>query len=222
MNRGLIEERCRAGGLSVHQAAIDACVDHMFIWEEAGDFGDDRIPLGVLRRLSRIIDADLNELTQTRHMPPTPGDNDGDIADDVRVEAALAEFADGTTRDALAEAFRWTLARVERALAALEVRLRPTGRRLRHVGWQRYTLGPNLSILTTIERTQLIRSTGPPNLDQDEALYQILQGFGTVGYHKHGPGQTAIPSLERRRLVVRERSHYQATADVAFSLCLQD
>lgn len=44
---------------------MDAWVDHIFMWEDPGDFGDDRIPLGVLRRLSRIIDADLNEITQT-------------------------------------------------------------------------------------------------------------------------------------------------------------
>ncbi len=66
------------------------------------------------------------------------------------------------------------------------------------------------------------RPPKPRHQDEADTLYQILQGFGTVGYHKHGPGQTAIQSFERRRLVVRERSHYQATADVAFSLRLTD
>jgi len=151
------------------------------VWGASSGFGRDQPRCPHASRARRDAAAPTSQ---------APGDHDGVIADDVRVEAALAEFADGTTRDALAEAFGWTLARVERSLAALEVRLRPTGRRLRQFGWQRYTLGPNLSILSTVERTQLIRSTGPQNLDQDEAdtLYQILQGFGTVGDHKHGPG----------------------------------
>ncbi len=224
MNRELIEQRCRAGGLSIHQVAMDAWVDHVFMWDDPGDHGDDRIPLGVLRRLSSILDTDLSELTDTPYRQPVPGDNDAGVADDIRVEAVLGEFPDGVTRDALSEAFKWPLARVERALAALEIRLRPSGRRLRQIGWHQYSLGPNLAILTTAERSQLIRSTAPDMLDQDQAdaIYQILHGFGTVAYFQKGPGQGAVQSLEHSGLATRQRGHYNVSAEVAFSLRWND
>jgi len=106
----------------------------------------------------------------------------------------------------------------------LEVRLRPSGRRLRQIGWHRYTLGPNLAILTTAERTQLVRSTGAENLDQDEAntFYLVLRGYGAVGSITRGLGEAATESLERQGLVARRRGHYELSADVAFSLRLTD
>jgi chromosome segregation and condensation protein ScpB len=84
-----------------------------------------------------ILDVDLAELVETRAYGPDDEDG-GFSADDVRVEAALVEFEEGLSRDGLAEAFGWPLERVERALALLEERLRPTSRRLRPIGWHRY------------------------------------------------------------------------------------
>lgn len=106
---------------------------------DPGSDADDRIPLGVLRRLCLILDVDLTELVETR--PSRPDDEVGDASgDEVRVEAALAEFDEGLSRDSLAEALGWPLERVVRALAAIEERLRPTGRRLRPIGWHRYAV----------------------------------------------------------------------------------
>ena len=99
MNRELIAARCEAGGLSIHAAAMKAWVDPVVLWEDPGSEADDRIPLGVLRRLCSILDVDLTELVESRDHGPE--DEDGDVsADDVRVEAALAEFEEvGATPD---------------------------------------------------------------------------------------------------------------------------
>jgi len=51
MNWELIEQRCRAGGLSIHEAAHRAWVDPVFLWDGPGDLADDRLPVGVLRVL---------------------------------------------------------------------------------------------------------------------------------------------------------------------------
>jgi hypothetical protein len=222
MNRELIAARCEAGGLSIHAAAMKAWVDPVVLWEDPGSEADDRIPLGVLRRLCSILDVDLTELVETRG--EGPDDEDGDVfADDVRVEAALAEFDDGLSRDGLAKAFGWPLERVERALASLENRLRPTGRRLRPIGWHCYALGPNLDVLTTEERSALARSS-VQFLTQEEAgaLFQIAEGFGSASLFKAEPGAGAVKSLLRQGLIERKRGQYFVSADVAFSLALDD
>lgn len=222
MNRELIATRCEAGGLSIHAAAMKAWVDPVVLWMDPGSGADDRIPLGVLRRLCVILDVDLTELVETRGA--RPADEDGDVsADDVRVEAALAEFDEGLSRDVLAEAFGWPLERVERALAALAERLRPTGRRLRPMGWHRYALGPNLAVLTTEERSALARRSAQL-LTQEEvgALLQIAEGFGSGSLFKEEVGAAALKSLLRQGLVERKRGEYFLSADVAFSLALDD
>lgn len=222
MNRELIAARCEAGGLSIHAAAMKAWVDPVLFWMDPGSDADDRIPLGVLRRLCLILDVDLTELVETR--PSPPDGEDGEVsADDMRVEAALAEFDEGLSRDSLAEAFGWPLERVERALAALEERLRLTGRRLRPIGWHRYALGPNLAVLTTEERSALARRSAL-SLAQDEAgaLFQIVEGFGSASLFKDEPGPGAVKSLLRQGLIERKRGEYLVSADVAFSLALDD
>jgi hypothetical protein len=222
MNRELIAARCEAGGLSIHEAAMKAWVDPVLLWEDPGSEADDRIPLGVLRRLCRILDVDLTDLVETRWH--RSDDEDGDLfADDVRVEAALAESDQGLSRDGLAEAFGWPLERVERALAALEERLRPAGRRLRPIGWHRYALGPNLGVLTAAERSAMARTAAQP-LPREEAgvLFQIAEGFGSAGFFKGEPGGAAVRSLLRQGLVERNWGAFFVSADVAFSLALDD
>lgn len=222
MNRELIAARCEAGGLSIHAAAMKAWVDPVVLWEDPGSEADDRIPLGVLRRLCSILDVDLTELVESRGHGPE--DEDGDLfADDVRVEAALAEFDEGLSRDGLAEAFGWPLQRVERAFAALEERLGATGRRLRPIGWHRYALGPNLAVLTTEERSALARRSVQP-LTRNEAgtLFQIVEGFGSATLFKEEPGLGAVKSLLRQGLIERKRGQYFVSADVAFGLALDD
>lgn len=219
MNRDLIAQRCRAGGLGIHELAMQVWVDPVFMWEDPGSYGDDRIPLGVLRRLSRLLDVELGDLVEE---PAPPPEDDGEaVPDDVRVEAALAKVVEGVTRDALAQVFGWPLLRVERALATLEARLRPSGRRLRQIGWHRYALGPNLAILSPEEQAYLARATAPKAVDQQEAdaLYQIVCGFTPLP--RSGPGEaTALNSLEARGLIRRKPGFYDLSDDVAFSLRL--
>lgn len=223
MNRDLIAARCTAGGLSIHEAAMKAWVDPIMLWEEPGLEADDRIPVGVLRRLCRILDVDLTELAESQGPRGDAEDGEVGLPDDVRVEAALAEFPDGLSRDRLAEAFGWSLDRMERALAALGERLRPTGRRLRPVGWHRYALGPHLGVLTGDERSHLRRSTSE-GLDHDEAavLFQIARGFASVGLFNTGPRAQAVRSLQRQGLIERNRGWFVLSSDVAFSLGLGD
>jgi hypothetical protein len=139
------------------------------------------------------------------------------------VEAALAEFTGGLSRDTLAEAFGWPLDRVERALAVLDERLGPTGRRLRPIAWHRYALAPHLGVLTVSERTNLTRSVRE-GLAQDEAeaLFQIVRGFGSINLFRAGPGAVAVASLMRAGLIEQKRGWFVPSMDVVFSLGLDD
>jgi hypothetical protein len=59
------------------------------------------------------------------------------------VSRRIAGLPAGVTRDDLARRFVWPLERVERAIAVLELRLRPSGRRLRRIiRWHRYAPRP--------------------------------------------------------------------------------
>lgn len=148
MNRALIEERCRELGLDPHTVARHASVDPFFLVDTDGRRAEDGLPLGVLRFLSRFLDIGLDELVDA---PRRPTEQPGD---DVRLEAAFA-MVGKLCRDDIAQVFNWTLDRVERALAALETRLRPTGHRLHHIGWHRYSIEAARSVLTAQERARL-------------------------------------------------------------------
>ncbi len=219
MNWELIEQRCRAGGLSIHEAAHRAWVDPVFLWDGPGDLADDRLPVGVLRVLSRILDVEWRELIEG-------GGDAGDVVqdDDVAVEAALAEFNAGLSRDDLAQAFAWSLERVDAALVALERRLRPSGRRVRPVGWHRYALGPNLAVLSDSVRARLARTAISPTLgtDQAEALYQIIRGWRRPSMFGRGLDRPALNALRRLGLVEQRRADLELTEDVVFSLRLDE
>ena len=186
------------------------------MWNGPAEPGDDRIPLGTLRALSRLLDIDLEELVGGRTAPPdTP-------TDDLRIEAALAEHPGSFSRDDLAGALEWTLERVDRALNALEERLRPTGRRLRMIGWHRYTLGPNLAILTAPERARLARtSTNRLGGKDYEALYQIFYGWTRPAF-RHADERASLDTLANHGLINTDRSPLELSADVTFSLRLNE
>ena len=216
MNRELIDERCRAGGLSIHKLAQQAWIDPYILWNEPDEPGNDRIPLGTLRTLSRLLDLDLEELVGSPTTPPDTPD------DDIRIEAALAEHPGSFSRDDLAGALEWTLERVDRALNALEERLKPTGRRLRKIGWHRYTLGPNLAILTAPERARLARTTTNRLAPKDyETLYQILYGWTRQAFRLDDE-TASLGTLATHGLIESDRGPLELTADVAFSLRLDD
>jgi hypothetical protein len=108
--------------------------------------------------------------------------------DDLRVEAAIAAFPAGVTRDDLARCFLWPLERVERAIAVLELRLRPSGRRLRRIGWHRYALGPNLSLLSPQEHAELARAVARQRgtIDEESALvlHQVIDGWAQARLYR--------------------------------------
>lgn len=146
------------------------------------------------------------------------------VGDDLTVEAPLAEFPDGLSRDDLAGAFGWSLGRVERALLGLEQRLVPTGRRLRLIGWHRYALGPNLAVLSAAERGRLVRSAAHGRLPYEviEALYQIVSGWDLITMFGRGVDHAAVESLIDHGLLEPERVRLKLSPDVVFSLRLDD
>ena len=216
MNRELIDERCRAGGLSIHKLAQQAWIDPFILWNDPAEPGNDRIPLGTLRTLSRLLDLDLDELVRGPTPPPDAPD------DDIRIEAALAEHPGSFSRDDLAGALGWTLERVDRALNALEERLRPTGRRLRIIGWHRYTLGPNLAILTVPERARLARTnTNRLARKEYETLYQILYGWTRPAFRLDDE-RASLDTIATHGLIKSDRGPLEFSADVVFSLRLDE
>lgn len=181
---------------------------------------DGRIPFGVLRMLSQLLDIDLEDLVD--RPPDAPCVEQGD---DNRVEAALASFPAGVARDDLARCFDWPLERVERAIARLEVRLRPSGRRLKQIGWHRYTLGPNLAILSRGERGRLSRAVAREYERIDNrltatVLRYIIGGWDGSGTYNATP--EALRDLEDRHLIEQRGGRLEPTPDVVFSLRLDD
>ena len=221
MNHKLIAERCRAGGLSVHEAAMRARIDPdpIFCLPESPQ-EDGRIPFGVLRMLSQLLDIDLEDLVD-----PPPDAPCVEPGDDIRVEAALASFPTGVARDDLARCFGWPLGRVESAIAALEARLRQSGRRLKRIGWHRYTLGPNLAILSPGERGRLSRTVprACERVDDQLAatvLRYIIGGWDRSGTYRDAP--EALRDLVDRYLIEQRGGRLEPTPDVVFSLRLDD
>ena len=62
------------------------------------------------------------------------------------------------------------------------------------------------------------------SLTQEEggALFQIAEGFGSASLFRQEPGLGAVKSLLRQGLIERKRGQYFVSADVAFSLALDD
>jgi hypothetical protein len=225
VNRRLIAERCRASGLPIHAAAYRAFVDPWVLldrpipeqpWRREAD---DRLPLGLVRLLCQILDVSFNELLDVPGEPPDEPD------DDLLVEAALATFPEGLRRDDLARAFTWPLDRVERALGSLEVRLRPSGRRLIPIGSDRFALGANLSILSAGELVQLRRCAKVGrSLDEPEAEV-LLKIVGTWCRRRDLNPHVAwdhAQVLLGRGLVVSRDGDYVPSADLLFSLGLDE
>lgn len=54
------------------------------------------------------------------------------------------------------------------------------------------------------------------------ALFQIVEGFGSASLFRDEPGPGAVKSLLHQGLIERKRGEYLVSADVAFSLALDD
>lgn len=93
------------------------------------------------------------------------------------MEAALLTHGDTITTDQLADALDWSLGRLERALGALERRLRPTGARLCMLihglpvaskGWE------DNDGLQQLRRRQLVDGDQPPFRLSADVRYSVL------------------------------------------------
>jgi transcriptional regulator with XRE-family HTH domain len=228
MNGRLIRERRAAAGLTVRQLADQLGVDARTLADLERSSGHDAraVTVGLLRRICQALDLEPAEVIDL----PTTGPLEP--ADDRKVEAALIEHGGVLTRDDLAAALSWTLARLERALLALEHRLKPTGLRLRQVGWNSYALGPNLGVLTGEERRRLHRThSGRVGLTESVAfiLLGVVTGYQSQDWLLRLPAddRRGIELLARQGLIEpssRQRwvETWEPTADVLYSLCLRD
>lgn len=228
INGRLISERRAAAGLTIRQLADQLGIDAGTLANFERTFAYDAcaVTVGLLRRMCQALDLEPAEVID----PPTTAPLES--ADDRKVEAALVEHGGVLTRDDLAAALSWPLARVEQALLSLEHRLKPTGLRLRRVGWNSYTLGPNLGVLTGEERRRLHRTyTGRVGLTESVAfiLLGVVNGYRSEDWVLRLPAddRRGIELLARQGLIEpssqdRWEPTWQPTADVLYSLCLRD
>ncbi len=225
MNVNLITERRIAAGLTIRQLA-----DQLGI--EAADLRrleDVRVPdpectwlsVATLSRICTGLDLDLSDLLAGDRPAPS------EAADDIKLEAVLVEHGGILTRDDLALALGWPLTRLERALLALERRLRPTGQRLRRVGWNSYTLRPSLNALSDTQRRELHRAhSGRASLNPKVAfiLLGVINAGGRESWLHRLPAadRNGVGLLIRQGLIERTgREHLAPTADVVYSLHLE-
>jgi transcriptional regulator with XRE-family HTH domain len=220
----LISERRAAAGLTVRQLADQLGIDARTLadFERAFTHDAGAMTVGLLLRICQALDLELAEVID----PPTAAPQES--ADDRKVEAALVEHGGVLTRDDLAAALSWPLARLERALLSLEHRPKPTGLRLRRVGWNSYALGPNLGVLTGEERRRLHRThSGRVGLAESVAfiLLGVVSGYRSQDWLLRLPADDrgGIELLARQGLIEpSSQDRWQPTADVLYSLCLRD
>jgi transcriptional regulator with XRE-family HTH domain len=228
MNTELITERRIAAGLTIRELARQTGVAPAVVvdleWRRVPDAEQTGLSVTSLWRICAALDLTMAELLDDG--PPASGDPPEPADDDIAVEAALVEHGGVLTRDDLAMALGWSLHRLERALLVLEQRLRPTGQRLRRVGWNSYALCPRLGALQASQRRDLHRAhsgrvalgpavafvlLGVVNGDPGRAaewLYRLPQG-----------DRNAVELLIRQGLIKRDdRNRLVPTADVSYSL----
>lgn len=218
MNRGLIAERCKQLGLDPHALARRASVDPFFLVDPLGLRAAAGLPVGLLQFLSRTLGLEFDEILTGPHRELE------DLGDDLRLEAAFG-VAGTLGRDDIAHTFGWTLDRAERALGALEARLRPTGTRLYHVGANRYRLGPALSALSRHDQQRIRRRQCHRwGLGTEDAgvLRLIIGGWADKRHWTHPDSRLVIERLEGAGLIGDRGDRYVESAEVRFSLRLDE
>jgi transcriptional regulator with XRE-family HTH domain len=221
VNGLLITERRVAAGLTIRLLAERLGVDARSLEDLERAWGD-RVSVHLLERVCTALDLDPAEvLAPPSAAPPA-------ATDDRKVEAALAEHGGVLTRDDLAAALGWPLARLERALLALAHQLRPTGLRLHRVTWNSYALSPNLGVLSGEERRQLHRlHAGRTGLAESVAfiLLGVVTGYRSQDWLFRLPPEdrNGIELLVRQGLIQRDSRdvYWEPSPDVIDSLFLQ-
>jgi transcriptional regulator with XRE-family HTH domain len=226
MNVNLITERRIAAGLTIRQLAHELAIESADLRRLEDGFVRDSectwLSVATLSRICAALDLDLSDLLAGDQPAPSAA-----AADDIKLEAALAEHGGVLTRDDLALALGWPLARLERALLALEQRLRPTGQRLRRVGWNSYTLRPSLNALSDTQRRELHQAhSGRAALNPKVAfiLLGVINAGGRESWLHRLPAadRNGVELLIRQGLIERVgREHLAPTADVIYSLHLE-
>jgi transcriptional regulator with XRE-family HTH domain len=116
LNAALVHARRVAAGPTVAALADRVGVHSSVIWaiEEGNERQLEQLPLVTIVALAQSLELHPGDVFSDRDQsasPPAP--------DNVALEAALLQHGEAITRDDLAVALDWPLARVERALAAL-------------------------------------------------------------------------------------------------------
>jgi transcriptional regulator with XRE-family HTH domain len=235
LNSTLIRARRVAAGLTIYALADRVGVHAGVLW--AIEDGDERrvahFSLATLLALAASLDLRPGDLFIDQDhgaTPPTP--------DDVALEAALLLQGATVTREQLALAFSWPLARLDQALAALHQRLRPTGARLHPVGIDRYVIASNRNALPADQWVQLGQARSghaPLTVDAATTLYHLiaLRARFPPPHVRHrsaarNPWQTAewdaadegLRQLREQGLLDAEGPHFSASPDVRYSLGL--
>ncbi len=237
LNGALVHARRVAAGLTVLALADHGGVHADVIWaiEEGNDRQLDQLPVVTIVTLAQSLDLRPSELFADQDAVPTRP-----APDDVAIEAALLQHGATVTCEQLALAFGWPLARLERALAALHQRPRPTGARLHPVGTTRYVIVPNRHALTAPQWIQLghARSEQAPfTVDAATVLYHL------ISLHEGAPPrrvrrQSSAPNtwrtdawdtadeglrqLREQALLDGDDPRFSASRDVRYSLGLDD
>jgi transcriptional regulator with XRE-family HTH domain len=228
MNAGLITERRIAAGLTIRELARQTGVAPAVVvdleWGRVPDAERTGLSVASLWRICAALDLTIGELFGDG--PPASGDPPAPADDDIAAEAALVEHGGVLTRDDLALALGWSLHRLERALLVLERRLRPTGQRLRRVGWNSYALCPRLGALRASQRRDLHRAhSGRVALGPAVAfvLLGVVNGAPRRAeewlYRLPQADRNAVELLIRQGLIeLDDRHRLVPTADVSYSL----
>lgn len=230
LDQRLIDQRRIAAGLTIWQLAdrLGLNVEVVRSLTEIEEFSRDseqldRLGFGTIRHLCTLLDIDLNQLLAStdRERPPTAA------ADDVKVEAALADHGTAVTQEDLAATLGWPLPRLQAALHMLERRCLPTGVRLRRVGWNSYALTANLQALSGEQTAHLHRAHGDHQPLTPHAAATLLAAIERVDHtawleHEfYGQHREGVQFLQQHGLVTADRPGMQPSDDVIFSLRLR-
>jgi hypothetical protein len=162
-------------------------------------------------------------LAHIRHLAPgelfaiTKPDPATASADDRAVEAALLTHGDTITTDSLADALGWPLGRLERALGALDRRLRPTGAQLCRTGWHRYRIQPNRRALPKPAWQHLDHAhLEHHGLTTATATWLCLLIRGMPPASKAWKGDESLRQLRQQQLIERNQPPFRLTADIRY------
>ena len=182
-------------------------------------FGPD-LPLGVGLYLARVLNMSLDELVPLR---PVVEDEGSELDSDVpTVGSCLASCPEGISRDGLADALGWTLARVEHALRRLDSVLGASGMRLEGPGGR-----VRIEARPGIDREALARArrggdVSPLDPSEAFALFRVATRRRLDGYCEPGEEASLVLGLESRDMIVvaARGAGCELSEEVRFSLCV--